>query len=40
LDVLKAKGANLQRPLWASTSTKNPAYSHSEEQSYVESSKH
>jgi transaldolase / glucose-6-phosphate isomerase len=23
---LKAKGANLQRPLWASTSTKNPAY--------------
>jgi transaldolase len=25
-DALKAKGANLQRPLWASTSTKNPAY--------------
>jgi transaldolase len=24
--ALKAKGANLQRPLWASTSTKNPAY--------------
>jgi transaldolase len=24
---LAAKGANLQRPLWASTSTKNPAYS-------------
>lgn len=24
---LKAKGANLQRPLWASTSTKNPEYS-------------
>lgn len=24
---LKARGANLQRPLWASTSTKNPAYS-------------
>jgi transaldolase/glucose-6-phosphate isomerase len=23
---LQAKGANLQRPLWASTSTKNPAY--------------
>ena len=23
---LEAKGANLQRPLWASTSTKNPAY--------------
>ena len=23
---LKSKGANLQRPLWASTSTKNPAY--------------
>jgi len=23
---LKAKGANVQRPLWASTSTKNPAY--------------
>jgi transaldolase len=22
-----ARGANLQRPLWASTSTKNPAYS-------------
>lgn len=25
--ALQAKGANLQRPLWASTSTKNPAYS-------------
>jgi len=25
-DALRAKGANLQRPLWASTSTKNPAY--------------
>jgi len=25
-DVLKAKGARVQRPLWASTSTKNPAY--------------
>ncbi len=25
-DALKAKGARLQRPLWASTSTKNPAY--------------
>lgn len=24
---LKSQGANLQRPLWASTSTKNPAYS-------------
>jgi transaldolase/glucose-6-phosphate isomerase len=24
--ALKAKGARLQRPLWASTSTKNPAY--------------
>jgi transaldolase/glucose-6-phosphate isomerase len=24
--ALKAQGANLQRPLWASTSTKNPAY--------------
>jgi transaldolase len=24
--ALHAKGANLQRPLWASTSTKNPAY--------------
>jgi len=24
--ALKAHGANLQRPLWASTSTKNPAY--------------
>ncbi len=24
---LKAKGAHVQRPLWASTSTKNPAYS-------------
>src|SRR4051794_9145764 len=26
-EALAAKGANLQRPLWASTSTKNPAYS-------------
>ena len=26
-DRLRAKGANVQRPLWASTSTKNPAYS-------------
>jgi transaldolase/glucose-6-phosphate isomerase len=26
-DALAAKGANVQRPLWASTSTKNPAYS-------------
>lgn len=26
-DELTAKGARLQRPLWASTSTKNPAYS-------------
>lgn len=25
-DVLAARGARLQRPLWASTSTKNPAY--------------
>ena len=25
-DALRAKGANLQRPLWASTSTKNPSY--------------
>jgi transaldolase len=25
-EALEAKGANLQRPLWASTSTKNPAY--------------
>jgi transaldolase len=25
-DALKAHGANVQRPLWASTSTKNPAY--------------
>jgi len=25
-DALKAKGARLQKPLWASTSTKNPAY--------------
>jgi transaldolase len=25
-DVLAAQGANVQRPLWASTSTKNPAY--------------
>jgi transaldolase len=24
--ALAAKGANVQRPLWASTSTKNPAY--------------
>ena len=24
--ALKARGARLQRPLWASTSTKNPAY--------------
>ena len=24
--VLRAKGAHVQRPLWASTSTKNPAY--------------
>ena len=24
---LESKGANRQRPLWASTSTKNPAYS-------------
>ena len=24
--ALKAKGAKVQRPLWASTSTKNPAY--------------
>jgi transaldolase len=24
--ALRGKGANLQRPLWASTSTKNPAY--------------
>ena len=24
--TLRAKGANLQRPLWASTSTKNPSY--------------
>ncbi len=24
--ALRAKGANVQRPLWASTSTKNPAY--------------
>src|SRR6202035_2254313 len=24
--ALKAKGAHVQRPLWASTSTKNPAY--------------
>ena len=24
---LKSKGANVQRPLWASTGTKNPAYS-------------
>jgi transaldolase len=26
-EALKAKGAHVQRPLWASTSTKNPAYS-------------
>jgi transaldolase len=26
-EALAAKGANVQRPLWASTSTKNPAYS-------------
>jgi transaldolase len=25
-EVLRAKGAKVQRPLWASTSTKNPAY--------------
>ncbi len=25
--ALRARGANVQRPLWASTSTKNPAYS-------------
>jgi transaldolase len=25
-DALAARGARLQRPLWASTSTKNPAY--------------
>jgi transaldolase len=25
-DALKARGARVQRPLWASTSTKNPAY--------------
>jgi transaldolase len=25
-EELKARGANLQRPLWASTSTKNPSY--------------
>ncbi|HEX6291868.1 MAG TPA: transaldolase [Herpetosiphonaceae bacterium] len=25
-EALRAKGPNLQRPLWASTSTKNPAY--------------
>jgi transaldolase len=25
-EALEARGANLQRPLWASTSTKNPAY--------------
>ena len=25
-EALKAKGARVQRPLWASTSTKNPAY--------------
>jgi transaldolase len=26
-DALRARGARVQRPLWASTSTKNPAYS-------------
>ena len=26
-EALRAKGARVQRPLWASTSTKNPAYS-------------
>ncbi|MDO4785513.1 MAG: transaldolase family protein, partial [Fretibacterium sp.] len=26
-DALAAKGAGVQRPLWASTGTKNPAYS-------------
>ncbi len=26
-DALRSRGANLQRPLWASTSTKDPAYS-------------
>ena len=26
-DALRSKGARVQRPLWASTSTKNPAYS-------------
>ena len=26
-EALRSRGANLQRPLWASTSTKNPAYS-------------
>src|SRR4029079_8051317 len=26
-EALVAKGARVQRPLWASTSTKNPAYS-------------
>ena len=26
-EALAAKGAQVQRPLWASTSTKNPAYS-------------
>ena len=26
-DLMKAKGAKVQRPLWASTGTKNPAYS-------------
>ncbi len=25
-ETLQAKGAHVQRPLWASTSTKNPAY--------------
>lgn len=25
-EALRSKGANIQRPLWASTSTKNPAY--------------
>ena len=27
LDALSARGAQVQRPLWASTSTKNPSYS-------------
>ncbi len=33
-EALAAKGAHVQRPLWASTSTKNPAYS---DLAYVES---